>query len=60
MTMSNLGPSDIESGNRFEGKDARETQKTNFINNNNTATINGKTVKEKQSLHKALRPKADD
>lgn len=60
MTMSNLGPSDVESGDRFEGKEIRETQKTSFINNNNTATINGKTIKEKQSLSKALRPKADE
>ena len=60
MTMSNLGPSDVESGQPFEGKEIRETQKTSFINNNNTATINGKTIKEKQSLHKALRPKADE
>ena len=60
MTMSNLGPDDVqESGDMFEGKEARYTQKTGFINNQKTDVINGKTVKEKQSLSKALRPKAD-
>jgi hypothetical protein len=60
MTMSNLSSTDVESGNRFEGKEARKTQKTEFINNDNTDSINGKVIKEKQSLSKALRPKADD
>ncbi len=60
MTMSNLGPNDVASGERFEGKDVRLTQKTSFINNENTAVINGKTVKERQSLSQALRPKADE
>jgi hypothetical protein len=60
MTMSNLGPDDVqESGDMFEGKEARYTQKTGFINNQKTDVINGQTVKEKQSLSKALRPKAD-
>ena len=44
----------------FEGKDVRQTQKAGFINNTNTATINGNTVKERQSLSKALRPEADE
>ena len=60
MTMSNLGESDTTSGNRFEGKDVRQTQKTTFINNTNTDVINGHVVKEKQSLSKALRPQADE
>jgi hypothetical protein len=60
MTMSNLGPSDTESGNRFEGKDDRQTQKGGFINNPTTSVINDKVVKQKQSLSKALRPKADE
>jgi hypothetical protein len=60
MTMSNLGPSDTESGNRFEGKDDRQTQKGGFINNPTTSVINNKVVKQKQSLSKALRPKADE
>ena len=60
MTMSNLGDSDTGTGARFEGKDTRLTQKTSFINNDKQAVINGRTVKEKQSLSKALRPEADE
>lgn len=60
MTMSNLGPSDVESGERFEGKESRETHKTSFVNNDNTARINGRVIKERQSLSKALRPEADE
>jgi hypothetical protein len=60
MTMSNLGESDTAEGQVFEGKDVRTTYKTKFINNNNTNNINGKVVEEKQSLSKALRPKADE
>lgn len=60
MTMNNLGTSDTGVDNRFEGKDVRQTQKADFINNANTAVINGKIVKEKQSLSQALRPKADE
>jgi len=60
MTMSNLGPSDVESGARFEGKDSRQTQKSSFINNPTENTISGKTVKERQSLSQALKPKADE
>ena len=37
----------------------RQTQKGTFINNNNTATIAGKVVPERQALSKALKPKAD-
>jgi len=60
MTMNNLGNDDVVSGQRFEGKDVRLTQKTSFINNDTTAKIDGRTVKEKQGLSKALRPKADE
>ena len=60
MTMNNLGESDVGSGDRFAGKDVRQTQKADFINNTRTATIQGKVVKEKQSLSKALRPEADE
>ena len=60
MTMNNLGESDVASGNRFEGKDVRQTQKATFVNNTNQTTIKGKVVKEKQSLSKALRPEADE
>jgi hypothetical protein len=60
MTMNNLGESDVGSGDRFAGKDVRQTQKADFINNTRTATIQGKVIKEKQSLSKALRPEADE
>lgn len=38
----------------------RQTQKGSFINNTNTSQIGGETVEERQSLSKALRPKADN
>ena len=60
MTMSNLGSSDTGVGGQFEGKDVRQTQKGGFINNPTTSVINEKVVKQKQSLSKALRPKADE
>jgi len=59
-TMSNLGPSDVVSGERFEGKPTRTNQRSTFINNTTVNTINGKQINEKQSLSKALRPKADN
>ena len=40
--------------------DSRNTQKTGFINNQRESKIGGDTVKERQSLSKALRPKADN
>jgi len=60
MTMNNLGASDTGTGDVFDGKDVRQTQKTSFINNEATAKIDGRTVQEKQSLSKSLRPKADE
>jgi len=60
MTMSNLGASDTGADKPFEGKEVRQNQKSTFINNDNSTVINGKEVKEKQSLSKALRPKADE
>jgi len=39
---------------------SRQTQKGTFVNNSTTNTISGETVKEKQSLSQALRPKADN
>jgi len=60
MTMSNLGASDVAQGATFEGKDSRQTQKSSFINNPAESQISGKTIKEKQSLSKALRPEADE
>jgi hypothetical protein len=59
MTMSNLGASDVTAG-QFTGKDVRQTQKATFINNPTVSTIDGNTVKQKQSLSKALRPEADE
>jgi hypothetical protein len=58
-TMSNLGASDVAADKPFAGKDVRQTQKSTFINNPTVNTIDGNTVKEKQSLSKALRPEAD-
>lgn len=59
MTMTNLGETDVGVGDRFEGKDVRQTQKTTFINNTNTNVIDNKVVEERQSISKALKPKAD-
>ena len=38
----------------------RATQKSSFINNTNTNNIGGQAVPERQSLSKALKPKADN
>ena len=38
----------------------RLNQKGSFINNDTVSTINGKEIKEKQSLSKVLKPKADN
>lgn len=38
----------------------RQTKITSFINNDNTSTIAGDEVQERQSLSQALRPKADN
>jgi hypothetical protein len=59
-TMSNLGPSDVAPGERFEGYDVRNNQKSTFINNTTVNTVNGKPINEKQSLSKALKPQADN
>ena len=58
--ITNLSDNDVAVGADFAGKVTRETQKTSFINNNNEQVIDGQTVKEKQSLSKALRPEADN
>ncbi len=39
--------------------DSRNTFRTGFINNTNSAEIAGQTVQERQSISKALKPKAD-
>ena len=38
----------------------RQTQRVGFVNNNNTATIAGEIVPERQALSKVLKPKADN
>jgi hypothetical protein len=38
----------------------KSTQKGTFVNNTNTDTIGGESVTQRQSLSKALRPKADN
>src|SRR6056300_507547 len=38
----------------------RQTYKTEFINNTNTNEIDGEVVEERQSLSKALKPRADN
>ena len=45
MTMTNL--------------DTRKSAKTEFVNNTNTIVVDGEAVSERQSLSKALRPRAD-
>lgn len=59
MTLNNLGNSDVVAG-PFANKQVRQTQKTSFINNNNTATIAGEVVQERQALSKVLKPRADN
>jgi hypothetical protein len=59
MTLNNFGSEDVASGVEA-GKPVRQTQKSSFINNTNTATIAGSVVKERQALSKALKPKADN
>ena len=59
MTLNNFGSDDVTSGT-FAGSAVRQTQKTSFVNNTNTATISGEVVQERQALSKALRPKADN
>lgn len=39
---------------------ARSTQKSGFVNNTKTDNIGGEVVQERQSLSKALKPKADN
>jgi hypothetical protein len=60
MTMNQFGAQDVATGTHFEGERVRMTQKTSFINNTTTATINGKVIEERQALSKALKPKADN
>ena len=52
----------VEDGVRMtlSNTDTRSTLKTGFVNNSTTSTIGGDTFVEKQSLSKALKPKADN
>ena len=59
MTMNQFGLQDV-SKDPWQGFQIRETQKTSFVNNTTTATINGKVIEERQALSKALKPKADN
>jgi len=58
MTLNNFGNNDVSTG-VHAGNAVRKTQKTSYINNNNTATIAGEVVVERQALSKALKPRAD-
>jgi hypothetical protein len=60
MTMNQFGAQDVGAGKYFQDKSIRETQKTSFVNNTNTSTVNGKVIVERQALSKALKPKADN
>ena len=59
MTMNEFGAQDTASG-VFANYPIRQTQKTSFINNATTSTINGKVVTERQALNQVLRPQADN
>ena len=56
MTMTNT-PSN---GVALPNTQTRQSQKFTFINNDNTSTINGKVVPERQALNQILRPSADN
>jgi len=56
MTMTNKP----KNGQPAAAGQTRQTQKGSFINNNNTATIAGQVVQERQALSKVLKPKADN
>jgi hypothetical protein len=60
MTLNQFGQQDVAPGTHFSGQAVRLSQKTSFINNTTTATIQGNIVEERQALSKALKPKADN
>ena len=55
MTISTAGSTQTTDPTKV-----KQTQKSGFINNTNTATIAGEVVVERQALSKALRPRADN
>jgi len=55
MTNSTQGGTQTTDINKI-----RNSQKAGFINNENTATIAGEVVQERQALSKALKPRADN
>lgn len=54
MTISTKGPSQTNDPSLI-----RQKLKASFVNNTNTATIAGEVIQERQSLSKALKPRAD-
>ena len=60
MTLTNHGTEDTAIGAPYQGKDVKLTQRGTFVNNNNTATIDGRVIQQKQALSKALKPRADN
>lgn len=58
MTMSNIGSTDAATG-LTSASGVRLTQKGTFVNNTVVNDVNGNQIEERQSLSKALRPKAD-
>jgi hypothetical protein len=60
MTMTNLGADETGADGKHPAGAVKKTQKSSFINNNNTSTINGKIIQEKQAISKVLKPKADN
>ena len=59
MTLNNFGAQDTTTG-AFAGKAIKQTLKTGFINNTNTATVGGEVIQQRQALSKVLKPKADN
>lgn len=57
MTLNNKGSGQEDA---FMPGEIRATQKSTFVNNTTVNNINGHQVEERQSLSKALRPKADE
>jgi hypothetical protein len=59
MTMNQFGAQDVSAA-PWQDSQIRQTQKTSFINNSTTATVNGQLIQERQALSKVLKPKADN